>query len=65
MYSAALLFIWAAVLSHLSLRTGILGVVVTVVIALRIILEERFLCERYPDYAAYMKVTKAIVPYLI
>ena len=65
MYSAALLFIWAAALSHLSLRTGSIGAVVTVVIALRIILEERFLCERYPDYAAYMKVTKAIVPYLI
>ena len=65
MYSAALLFIWAAALSHLSLRTGSIGVVVTVVIALRITLEERFLRERYPEYAAYMKVTKAVVPYLI
>ncbi|MCX6134300.1 MAG: hypothetical protein NTU47_10855 [Ignavibacteriales bacterium] len=65
MHSAALLLIWAAVLSHLSLRTGILAVVLTVVIALRITLEERFLLERNLDYAAYMKVTKAIVPYLI
>ncbi len=65
MYSATLLFIWAAVLSHLSLWTGLLGGVVTVVVALRIVLEERFLRERYPDYAAYMQATKTVVPYLI
>jgi protein-S-isoprenylcysteine O-methyltransferase Ste14 len=65
MYSAALLFMWAAVISHLSLWTGTLGGVVTFVIAFRFVLEERFLRERYPDYAIYMQMTKAIVPYLI
>ena len=65
MYSAALLFIWAGVLSHLSLWTVAIGTVVTVVAALRIVFEERFLRDRYSDYAAYADVTKAIVPYLI
>ena len=65
MYCAALLFIWAAVLSHLSDWTMAIGVVVTIIAALRVILEERFLRDRYPEYAAYAQVTKAIVPYLI
>src|SRR5512134_3368046 len=43
MYSAALLFIWAAILSHLSLWTLILGVIVTLVVSFRLIAEERLL----------------------
>jgi protein-S-isoprenylcysteine O-methyltransferase Ste14 len=65
MYSAALLFIWAAVLSHLSLWTVTIGAFVTIIAALRVIFEERFLRARYPEYAAYAQVTKAIVPYVI
>jgi protein-S-isoprenylcysteine O-methyltransferase Ste14 len=65
MYSAALLFIWAAVLSHLSLWTMAIGGVVTMIAARRVVFEERFLRDRYPEYAPYAQVTKAIVPYLI
>lgn len=65
MYSAAMLFIWAAVLSHLSIWTAAIGVVVTIVAALRVVFEERFLRDRYPDYAAYARVTKAVVPYVL
>ena len=65
MYSAALLFIWAAVLSHLSVWTMGIGAVVTIIAALRVVFEERFLRDRYPEYATYAQVTKAIVPYLI
>jgi protein-S-isoprenylcysteine O-methyltransferase Ste14 len=65
MYSSALLFIWAAVLSHLSSWTVGIGVVVTIIGTLRIVFEERFLRDRYPEYAAYARVTKAVVPYVI
>lgn len=65
MYSAALLFIWAAVLSHLSLWTVAIGALVTIIAALRVVFEERFLRSRYPEYAAYARMTKAIVPYVI
>jgi len=65
MYSAALLFIWAAVLSHLSIWTVAIGVVVTIIAALRVVFEERFLRDRYPEYAAYARVTKAIVPHVL
>jgi protein-S-isoprenylcysteine O-methyltransferase Ste14 len=64
MYSAALLFIWAAVLSHLSLWALAIGTAVTIIAALRVVFEERFLRDRYPEYAAYAQATKAIVPYL-
>ncbi len=65
MYAAALLFIWAAVLSHLSWWTVTIGAVVTTITALRIVFEERFLRGRYSDYAAYAQETKAVIPYLI
>jgi len=65
MYSAALLFIWAAVLSHCSVGTLAVGAVVTAVAAARIVLEERLLRARYPQYADYVRETKAVVPYLL
>ena len=65
MYSAALLFIWVAVLSHISIGTVSIGVVVTIIAALRIVFEESFLRDRYPEYAAYAQTTKAVVPYLL
>ena len=65
MYAAALLFIWAAVLSHRSLVTVAVGVVVTGVAAARIVLEERLLRARYVEYADYARETKAVVPYLL
>ena len=65
MYSAMLLFIWAAVLSHLSVLTLVVGIVATCVAAARIALEERLLRDRYAGYAAYVRATKAVVPFLL
>ena len=65
MYSAALLLIWAAVLSHISLWTITVGLLVLVIVVLRVVYEERYLCELYPDYTEYMKATKAIIPFII
>lgn len=65
MYSAALLFIWTAVLSHRSMRNVVIGLVVTGTVAARIVLEERLLRARYSDYAAYEGTTKAVVPYVL
>ena len=65
MYSAALLFIWAAVLSHVSLWTLTLGVTVTLVVSVRLIAEERLLRARYADYGAYARSTKALIPFIV
>jgi protein-S-isoprenylcysteine O-methyltransferase Ste14 len=64
MYGAVLLFVWAGIVSHLSAFTLTVGVVVTVLTVTRVIAEERLLRARYPDYEAYARTTRALVPFL-
>lgn len=65
MYSAALLFIWTAVVSHLSVLTVGIGLAVSAVVVTRTIVEERLLRTRYPEYDDYARSTKALVPYVV
>ena len=65
MYSAVLLFIWAGILSHRSLWTLTLGVIVTLVVSRRLIVEERLLRTRYPEYAEYARATKTVIPFVL
>ena len=65
MYAAALLFVWASILGHLSLIPAVFGLIVTGVIAVRMVTEEQFLRVRYPDYAEYARKTKRIIPAVI
>ncbi len=64
MYSAALLFVWAAVAGHPSRLTLAVGVAVTCVAVARVIAEERLLRERYPQYSDYARTTKRLVPHV-
>ena len=64
-YAAILLFLCAAVLSHLSLATASLALASAIGVAMRIFAEERLLIERYPDYAVYATRTKRIIPFLL
>ena len=64
MYSAALLVIWAAVVSHVSVLTLAIGLFVTGVAIARVFAEERLLSAEYVEYADYARTTKALVPYL-
>ena len=65
MYTFALLFVWTSILGHLSLITVAIGLIVTGVIAIRIVTEEQFLRARFPDYAEYSGKTKRIIPFII
>jgi protein-S-isoprenylcysteine O-methyltransferase Ste14 len=65
MYTFALLLVWVSILGHLSLITVVVGLIVTGVIAIRIVTEEQFLQARYPDYAEYSGQTKRIIPFII
>lgn len=65
MYTFALLFVWISILGHLSLITVAVGLIVTGVIAIRIVTEEQFLRAHYPDYAEYSGKTKRIIPFVI
>jgi protein-S-isoprenylcysteine O-methyltransferase Ste14 len=64
MHGAALLFIWTAVVSHLSVLTLAIGLAVSVVVVARTVVEERLLRARHPEYDDYARLTKALVPYL-
>ena len=65
MYTFALLFVWTSILGHLSLITVAIGLIVTGVIATRIVIEEQFLRARYPGYAEYARQTKRVIPFVI
>jgi protein-S-isoprenylcysteine O-methyltransferase len=65
MYSAALLLVWASVVSHGSVLTLTIGIAVTGVVIARVIAEDRLLTAKYPDYQDYARSTKAVLPYVL
>ena len=65
MYSAALVFIWAGVASHLSELTLAIGIAVTAVVIARVVVEERLLRAKYPEYLDYSLSTKALIPFIL
>jgi protein-S-isoprenylcysteine O-methyltransferase Ste14 len=65
MYAFALLLVWISILGHLSFITVAVGLMVTGVIAVRIVTEEQLLRARYPDYAEYARQTRRIIPFII
>jgi protein-S-isoprenylcysteine O-methyltransferase Ste14 len=64
MYSAALLFIWAAVVGHPRTLTFALGVAVTVLCVARVFAEERLLRAELAGYDEYASTTKRLIPFV-
>lgn len=64
MYAAALVFVWAAVASHASGFTLVLGVACTGVAVARVFVEERLLRARFVEYPAYARSTNALLPFV-
>ena len=64
-YASVILFILAAVISHLSLLNIFLTVVCYLGAAIRIYLEERLILTKYLEYSEYAKRTKRIIPFII
>jgi protein-S-isoprenylcysteine O-methyltransferase Ste14 len=64
-YAAIMYFLWAAILSHLSLLNIFLGIMATVGLFIRIFAEERLVVKRYPDYIEYAAHTKRIIPFIL
>ncbi len=63
-YTAVCLFTVAAVLAHWSWHAIILGGIVLVGAAARIIGEERLLADRYPAYRDYAARTPRMIPFV-
>lgn len=63
-YTAVLLFAFAGALAHASLSATGLALLVLLGALTRMLIEERLLLARYPDYAAYAERTKRMLPYV-
>jgi protein-S-isoprenylcysteine O-methyltransferase Ste14 len=61
-YTAVVLFAFAGAFGRPSLLSAGLAVVVVLGALIRMLLEERFLVARYPDYADYAARTKRMLP---
>lgn len=61
-YAGAIVLGWAGILAHWSLRSALLGVLLVAGALLRILLEERSLRSRYPEYVEFARTTKRIIP---
>jgi protein-S-isoprenylcysteine O-methyltransferase Ste14 len=64
MYLAALLFVWASILSHWSLTNLFIGFLVVIILIIRIHVEEGLLREKYPEYQEYARKTKRFIPFI-
>jgi protein-S-isoprenylcysteine O-methyltransferase Ste14 len=64
-YSAALYFTWAGALDHRTAPAYGGALLVTAGSVVRMLLEERLLVRRYPEYRDYMSRTKRVVPFLL
>ena len=64
-YAAALYFTWAAVIDHPSWISVAGGALITAGAIARMVMEERMLVTRYPEYRDYMRRTRRVVPYVM
>lgn len=63
-YSSILYFVWAGQVRLPSLLSLGAATVVTFGLVLRMLLEEQFLRAAYPEYDAYSKRVKRVIPFL-
>jgi protein-S-isoprenylcysteine O-methyltransferase Ste14 len=64
-YAAILYFFWAGIAAHATLVTVTAGFLVTGLTAVRMVAEEKLLVTMYPEYGAYARVTKQVVPFVL
>ncbi len=65
MYAGALAIIWSGILGHITPLNLAIGLLATIAVAARVIVEEKYLRSRYPEYAAYTLKTKRLIPFII
>jgi VWFA-related protein len=63
-YAAVLLFIWTGVATNLTVVSAALGLLVLAMLLVRIFCEEGELRAHYPEYGAYARHTKRLVPFI-
>ena len=64
-YAAILYFFWAGIAAHPSLISAAMGVLATLMSALRMVAEEKLLVRTYPEYREYSRTTARVLPFLL
>jgi protein-S-isoprenylcysteine O-methyltransferase Ste14 len=64
-YAAILYFVWAGIASHLRLEAVAAAGLVTLGLVARMLLEERLVAAEYPEYAAYARRTRRVIPFVV
>ena len=63
-YAALIYFFWACVIAYPFIEVVAAVVLITGGLFARMLLEEQFLSAAYPEYTAYSKRTKRIIPFV-
>ena len=63
-YASIIYFIWGSVIAYPFGLTIAVAVTITIALLSRAMFEEYFLFKAYPEYEAYAKKTKRIVPFV-
>jgi protein-S-isoprenylcysteine O-methyltransferase Ste14 len=64
-YAAVIYFVWAGALDHAAPRAIAWAALITVGAVVRMLMEERLLLARYPEYAGYRARVKRVVPFVL
>jgi len=64
-YAAILYFFWAGIAGHASQGTVMLGFLATAFTVVRMLAEEKLLVTMYPEYRAYARETKRVLPFVL
>ncbi len=64
-YTSIIYFVWAGQVQAPALQPIALAVAVTLGLFTRMLLEEQFLRESYPEYAEYARRAKRLVPFVV
>ncbi len=63
-YAAIIYFTWAGFFSHPDTRNLAATILVSASLIARLLIEERFLNQAYPEYTSYSKKTARILPFV-
>jgi protein-S-isoprenylcysteine O-methyltransferase Ste14 len=64
-YAGALLILWGSIAGHISVVNAAAGVVVSLLVLAKILVEERLLRASLPGYQQYAHSTKAVIPFVL
>jgi protein-S-isoprenylcysteine O-methyltransferase Ste14 len=64
-YAAILYFLWAGIAAHPSLLSVAVGLLATLMSAVRMGAEESLLVPTYPEYREYARTTARVLPFLL